>query len=224
MTQPSPHTLIGKIHRTVRLSLFHKSVRAFAVCAAFLYTLQAQIAARSVLDTLPDETRMPGYESVERIISRMSAAPLHDIEGLWEMAGEGTLMAIERDPATDGASALYRMIVVRSATVGVREGTVMGYLTPSSQRDSYDARIYTGLSDDHTRLIRPSRNVITIGDDGSRITFKPYGRTLRFNWWRLLLPYMYRTLITPQEHSKGDIDGCIRVYPTPANPLNPRYL
>ena len=180
--------------------------------------------ARGVLDNLPDVSRLDGYESPDSVCARMASMPLHDIEGLWEMTGEGSLMAIERDPATDGASAVYRMIVVRSASVSVREGTVMGYLTPTSQRGQYDARIYSSLSDDHTRLIRPTRNVITLGDEGSRITFRSYGRKLRFNWWRLLLPYMYRTLITPIERSRGDLDGCVRVYPTPSNPLNPRYL
>lgn len=182
------------------------------------------LSGKNVLDDLPEESRLPGYESVGQIKARMSATPLHDIEGLWEMAGEGTLMAIERDPSTDGASAIYRMIVVRSATLSLREGTIMGYLTPTSQRGSYDARIYTDQSDDRTRLTKPSHNIITIGDDGSRITFKPYGRTLRFNWWRLLLPYMYRSLFTPIERQRGDLDGCIRIYPSPANPLNPRYL
>jgi len=182
------------------------------------------LAARNVLDNLPDESRLPGYGSAEAVRERMASAPLHDIEGIWQMAGEGTLMAIERDPSTDGASALYRMIVLRSAAISVREGTVMGYLTPTSQRGSYDARIYTGLSDDHTRLVSPSRNVITLADDGARISFKPYGRSLRFNWWRLLLPYMYRGLVTPIERRRGDLDGCVRVYPAPSNPLNPRYL
>lgn len=177
-----------------------------------------------VLDNLPSSERIEGYESVEAVRERLAALPLHEIEGLWEMAGEGSLMAIVRDPATDGASTLYRMIVVRSASLSLREGTVMGYLTPTSQRGRYDARIYSSLSDDHTGLTGLTRNVISLGDDGSRIEFRPYGRKLRFNWWRLLLPYMYRTLVTPVDRPRGDIDGCIRVFPAPANPLNPRYL
>lgn len=182
------------------------------------------LSARGVLDDLPAFERLQGYESVQAVKQRLAASPLHEIEGLWEMAGEGSLMAIERDPSTDGAATLYRMIIVRGASLSLREGTVMGYLTPTSQRGRYDARIYSALSDDHTRLTDLTRNVVSLGDDGSRIEFKPYGRKLRFNWWRLLLPYMYRTLITPLERPRGDIDGCIRVYPAPTNPLNPRYL
>lgn len=205
------------------LSPFITSSRTMATIVAIVI-MHLSLPAKSVLDHLPAEGRLNGYESVGTVTKRLASNPLHEIEGLWEMAGEGTLMAIERDPATDGASALYRMIVVRSASLSLREGTIMGYLTPTSQRGHYDARIYTSLSDDHTRLTNLSRNVVTLGDDGSRIRHKPYGRTLRFNWWRLLLPYMYRTLITPIERQRGDLDGCVRVYPTPANPLNPRYL
>lgn len=178
-----------------------------------------------VLDNIPDSsTLVEGYDSPTLVKSRMATMPLHDIEGLWEFAGEGSMMAIERVSGTDGASALYRAIVVKRADISLREGTVMGYLTPTSKRGVYDARIYSSRTDDHTRLTGPSRNTITLADDGSRISFKPYGRKLRFNWWRLLLPYMYRSLITPQERPAGDIEGCVRVYPTPAVPLNPRYL
>ena len=199
-------------------------LRRLIVTALAFVLLCIPAHARGVLDNLPERERLDGYVSPETVCRRMASSPLHDIEGLWEMAGEGSLMAIERDPATDGASALYRMVVVRSASVSLREGTVIGYLTPTSQCGHYDARIYTDLSDDHTHLIRPTGNVIILGDDGSRITFRPYGRKLRFNWWRLLLPYMYRTFVTPVERPRGDLDGCVRVYPTPANPLNPRYL
>lgn len=178
-----------------------------------------------VLDNIPDSsTRVDGYDSPTLVRSRMASMPLHDIEGLWEFAGEGSMMAIERVPGTDGATSLYRAIVVKSADISLREGTVMGYLTPTSKRGVYDARIYSSRTDDHTRLTGPSHNTITLSEDGSRITFKAYGRKLRFNWWRLLLPYMYRTLFTPQERPSGDIEGCIRVYPTPVVPLNPRYL
>ena len=30
-------------------------------------------------------------------------------------------------------------------------------------------------------------------------------------------PYMYRSVITPIEHPRGDLDGCVRVYPAPGH-------
>lgn len=185
------------------------------------------LSAKGVLDgTSGNSETIGGYESPDVVSRRMSQMPLHDIEGLWEFAGEGSLMAIERMSADtdEGAATLYRMVAVKSMDISLREGTVMGYLTPTSKRGQYDARIYSSRSDDRTKLTHPSDNIIMLDDDGSRITFKPYGRKLRFNWWRLLLPYMYRRLVTPIERSKGDTDGCVRVYPAPSVPLNPRYL
>lgn len=38
------------------------------------------------------------------------------------------------------------------------------------------------------------------------------------------LPYMYSRLISRREKKAGDINGCIRVYPMPAIPAEPRYL
>jgi hypothetical protein len=179
----------------------------------------------SVLDDIPSRSeRIEGYSTPTLVRQRMASMPLHDIEGLWEFAGEGSLMAIERVDGTHGAATLYRLVNVKSADISMREGTVMGYLTPTAKRRQYDARIYSSRSDDHTFLTRPSRNLITLSDDGTRISFKAYGRKFRFNWWRLLLPYMYRHLITPVENHPGDIEGCVRVFPEPSIPLNPRYL
>lgn len=179
----------------------------------------------SVLDDIPSRSeRIEGYSTPTLVRQRMASMPLHDIEGLWEFAGEGSLMAIERVNGTHGAATLYRLVNVKSADISMREGTVMGYLTPTAKRRQYDARIYSSRSDDHTFLTRPSRNLITLSDDGTRILFKAYGRKFRFNWWRLLLPYMYRHLITPVENHPGDIEGCVKVFPEPSIPLNPRYL
>ncbi len=181
-------------------------------------------ARRSVLDDVPrTSTQLPAYRE-DSVKARLAALPLHEIEGLWEFAGEGSVMAVERDERTSGAATVYRMVAVRSTDLSIRPGTVMGYLTPSSKRGVYDARIYSTHTDDGTSLHRPETCTVTLGDDGSRITVRPYGKGFRVNWWRLLLPYMYRYLITRNDRSPGDIEGCIRIYPAPARPQNPRYL
>lgn len=181
-------------------------------------------ARKSVLDNIPAISELlPAYRE-DSVRQRLSSLPLHEIEGIWEFAGEGSYMAIERSHDTSGASTLYRMVTVRSTNLSIRPGTVMGYLTPSSKRGVYDARIYTSHTDDATRLFKPDTFTVTLGDDGSRITVKPYGKIFRFNWWRLVLPFMYRRVISRVERPAGDIEGCVRIYPAPAKPLNPRYL
>lgn len=182
-----------------------------------------------ILDKVPamSET-LGGYDSPDRVIDRLSEMPLHAVEGMWRFAAEGTLMAIERCDdrrigPEDAGTMTYRMIVARAADLTLRPGTVMGYLAPTAKRGVYDARIYTGRTDAGTQLHSPKKFTLTLGDTDSRLAISSYGSSLRFNWWRLL-PYMYRYVISRKEKSPGDISGCLRVYPAPSIPAEPRYL
>lgn len=182
-----------------------------------------------VLDKVPSVSeRLEGYENPDVVIDRLSAIPLHSIEGVWRFAAEGTLMAIERTEdrglhPEEAGTMTYRMIVVRAADLSLRPGTVMGYLAPTAKRGVYDARIYTGRTDAGTQLHSPKKFTLTLGDTDSRLAISSYGNSLRFNWWRLL-PYMYRYVFSRKEKSPGDIEGCLRIYPAPAIPAEPRYL
>lgn len=198
-------------------------MRKALLCLFVLIELTAT-GRDKVLDRLPAiSPLLPGYR-LDSVIDRMSTLPLHEIEGVWEFTGEGSLMAIERDPSTSGAGAVYRIVAVQPRSLAIRPGTVMGYLTPAAARGTFDARIYASATPEGTHLHRPGRFTATLTDGGSRFALEPYGRKLRFNWWRLLFPFMYRSVITPLEHAPKTLDGCVRVYPSPAVPANPRYL
>lgn len=137
-------------------------------------------------------------------------------------------MAIERDDSRElspdeAGTMVYRMVIVNAADLSLRPGTVMGYLSPTAKRGVYDARIYTGRTDTATTLHSPKTCTLTLSDSDSRLVIARYGSSLRFNWWRLL-PYMYSRLISRREKSPGNIDGCLRVFPAPAIPAEPRYL
>lgn len=182
------------------------------------------------LDNLPKRSeRLSGYDRPDSITGRLASMPLHAVEGLWRFASEGTLMAIERcddtsnDNPFDPEATVYHMVVVRAADMTLRPGTVMGYLTPTAKRGVYDARIYTSRHDNGTTLHSLKKFTLTLTDDDSRLAISGYGSSLKFNWWRLL-PYMYRHLFTRKEKSPGEIHGCLRVFPTPAVPTEPRYL
>lgn len=207
-------------------------LRSLAISVALLVLLLpfetlGAVPGKSMLDGIPSRSEvLPGYEC-DSAQMRLGEMPLHIVEGIWEFASEGTLMAIERvDSDVNGrpsAATLYRMVAVRGADMALRPGTVMGYLTTTSKRGVYDARIFTSRSDDGTVLSSPKTFIITLTDEDSRLTIKEYGKNFVFNWWRLL-PYMYRYLISRRERSAGDIDGCVRVFPEPARPLEPVYL
>lgn len=130
-------------------------------------------------------------------------------------------MAIER--MTENPATVYRMVVIRAADRRLRPGTVMGYLTATAKRDTYDARIYTSRSLGGTALYAPKTYTLTLTDSDTRISLRRYGTKMVFNWWRLL-PYMYRYVFSRRDREPGDIEGCVRVYPDPDIPLTPRYL
>lgn len=205
-----------------------RSLTALLLCLGIL-TAGAKGIEEKVLDRVPalSETA-EGYDNPTAVVDRLSQLPLHAVEGLWRFAAEGTLMAIERSDdrkigADDAGTVSYRMIVVRAADLTLRPGTVMGYLAPTAKRGVYDARIYTARTDAGTALHSPKKFTLTLGDSDSRLAISNYGTSLRFNWWRLL-PYMYRYVFSRKEKSPGDISGCLRVYPAPAIPSEPRYL
>lgn len=181
--------------------------------------------ARGVLDNVDSlPSHIPGYESQAEVTRRMSRSPLHSIEGIWQLTGESTILAIERDSLTTGAAALYRIVLISSDCLSLPPGTVVGYLTPTAHDGKYDSRLFRSLSDDHTRLTSLSPFTITLGDDGSSFTFSPTGSRLNFNWWRLVLPYFYRGVVTSRQGATPPARGCLRLYPAPALPFNPVYL
>lgn len=205
-----------------------------AVLSALILCLPALPAAakgieKSVLKSVPDRSQtITGYDNPDSIAARLGELPLHAVEGLWRFASEGSLMAIERQTARttgeyEAEATVYRMVIVRAADMALRPGTVMGYLTPTAKRGVYDARIYTSRLDSGTALTSPKSFTLTLTDEDSRLSISDYGSSLRFNWWRLL-PYMYRYLFTRREKSPGAIQGCLRVFPQPAVPPEPRYL
>lgn len=205
-------------------------VRVWIVIAAAVISVEGAAAAvigKGLLDDVPSTSEvLSGYEPAI-IRDRLGEAPLHVVEGLWEFASEGTLMAIEQVAADEGrrrsGATLYRMVAVRGADMALRPGTVMGYLATTSKRGVYDARIFTSRHDDGTKLSSPKKFTVTLTDDDSRLTIKEYGKSYIFNWWRLL-PYMYRYVINRRDNSPGDIEGCVRVFPEPSLPLEPIYL
>ncbi len=181
------------------------------------------LCATRVLDSYAGTcgTVRGGYEDADSVMSRMARRPLHPVEGLWEMAGEGSLLAIEligEDPA------VYVMALVRGSDLGLRRGTVAGYLTPGARQGLYDARIYSARVDEGVLLMAPRSYEARLDTHGTRLELTRYGRGLRLNWWRLLLPYMYRGAVSPMERSAEGLEGLTRVWPAPLPPLTPRYL
>ena len=159
-------------------------------------------------------------------ISRLLASrPLHAIEGIWQWADIDTRVAIMRtgDDRSALPATIYAIIVVYASDPAIRPGSVMGYLATTATRDQYDARIYTSVSESDGHFSRPAKYTLHLNDAESRISFRPYGEKIRFNWWRLL-PYRLRGLFTRENRSPGEMEGLLRLYPSPQRPHHPVYL
>lgn len=156
------------------------------------------------------------------VTGRMAESALHRIEGVWMFPGDGGMIAIERLPRNDGATE-YVMAVVKASNRLLLPGTVIGRLWPTAVRNSYEARIYTSMSTDGETLLKPQTFTVNLTDSDSRIQLLHHRKQLKLNWW-VLLPYMFHRFVRQIDETPRHLEGCVRVYPTPAMPAEPRYL
>ena len=166
-----------------------------------------------------------GYNSPDSVESRLSALPLHDVEGLWCFPASGAIVAVERtaDPAVALAGIeTYLMVVVRAADRSVRPGTVMGTLRRGASRNAFEAHIYTSTGRGGV-LVSPRTVDVTLVDDNAYLQFKPRKSRWQVNPWALM-PYMFRRLVRRNSDSREPAIGCYRLWPESAVPVNPRYL
>lgn len=71
---------------------------------------------------------LTGYSTVDSVTSRLERLPLCPIEGVWQMAADGAVFAIERETlsATETMPRRLRLTIIRSPHCRVRSGSVMG--------------------------------------------------------------------------------------------------
>lgn len=164
---------------------------------------------------------LDGYADVEAVEQRLAATPMHVVEGVWRFPADGGTMAVVRDTAQAGD--VYLMVALRAADRSVRPGTVMGWLTATARRGVYDARVYTRSDDTRRVLFKPKKYLATLDDGDTRLVMKEYGHKLEFRWWNLF-PYMYRRVLRRTGSVPDDLGGCVRLFPEPLPPTQPRYL
>lgn len=156
---------------------------------------------------------------------RLSALPLHPVEGLWQIPGHDSVLEIVRDSVTpSGQVARYRIAVVTADDLALAAGTVVGLVTPTAVHGVYDSRIFTDVEPRrHLIPTSPRRCTLTLDGDESRLMVKHHRRKVSVRWWRLL-PYMFRRAVSVSKDDNPDTDGLVRVFPESSTPQNPVYL
>ena len=165
-----------------------------------------------------------GYSTVDSVAARLEQLPLCPAEGIWQMAADGAVFAIERETPseTETMPRRLRLTIIRSPYRRVRPGSVMGTARPTVKPGVYEATLNTRIAD-RDGLELPRRFLLTLNADGTAMTMEPYKSPVKVNLFRLI-PYLYRVVRLQDSRPKG-LDGAVRIYPEPTvNPLSPVYL
>lgn len=163
---------------------------------------------------------LPGYNDTDSIERRIIDRGPHRIEGIWQFQADGSSIVIEREERLEGLS--YRMVVLRSSNRLLRPGTLIGNLIPTGKSDVYDASIYS-TDADGGKLRLPKNYLLTLGEGESRLIFKKQKSKYAVNLWRLI-PYMWRGVIRVRPTGDESQEGCVKIFPNPDKPVEPRYL
>lgn len=196
-----------------------------AVLLSLTYIFQVD-AQNNILDQLPCQSSvLKGYE-YDDVITRLSQAPLHDIEGIWQFIDNGTKIAIEQfnpDVIAGEQSYLYRIVIINSDRLSIEPGTIMGYASATTKEKCFDARIFSDGKLNGVLSI-PKTLTLNLTDDASRLSFNEYKTEVKINLWRLI-PYIYRVGLSIKNTRPKGLDGCIKIYPKSTSaPISPRYL
>lgn len=196
-----------------------------AAIALLLFFSTLTLSAASDV-SLPRESPAPyeGYTDIRTVKARIAESGPHRIEGIWQFPGSGATVAIERtqDRSKLPGATTYSIVVIRSENRTVKPGTLMGELVPTAKSNTFDAMIYTSAGR-KARLTAPKHFTLTLGEQDSRLIFKPVKPKYSINLWRML-PYMFRYVVRKNENTGEAPAGCVKIFPTPAVPAEPRYL
>ncbi len=129
------------------------------------------------------------------------------VEGVWQI-NDGAYLAIAHDSRTS-----YKITIYGSPDLSVKDGTIVGKLTPGARPRMYDARLAKKIAHSATSLYK-STFVVNVADDGSRLEFTPYKKGLKVDF-RRLFPYMFRFSVQMTDTRPPGLLGARRIYPEP---------
>lgn len=160
-------------------------------------------------------------ESFERELDRRGA---DRIEGVWQFTSDGAVIAIastadEHAPTEPGRT--YRILLISAPSRALRPGTELGTISAAAADGSYEARLYT--RSEGSKLMLPRRFSLKLDDEGGYLTFLRHRSSISVNLWHFV-PFLWRYSIRQNSNTGKSAQGCIRLYPQPSKPLEPRYL
>ncbi|MDE7408237.1 MAG: hypothetical protein K2M76_07435, partial [Muribaculaceae bacterium] len=120
------------------------------------------------LKQLPERSyECPGCWLIDSVEARLDALPLRGAEGLWQMTGDGAIVAVvpvDRPMVPTGSCMI---VMVEAPARHPRPGMLVGYIVPTAKKGVYEMSMYTRLRSDLT-LDRPRSFVMTVSSDENR--------------------------------------------------------
>ena len=195
--------------------------------AAIVVTLTTMAAdlSKYIPSTAP---MLECYDNLDSLKVELSHRPLTDIEGLWQMTQNNSIVIIEPATLPDLTIAggdVWQIVLVSSPRKSLFPGTVLGYITPSARKDRFDAWMYTtgayGVLKHHSRL------TLDLTDELHISLIKPKSKwraTVRHSFY-----FLFRASVSARTNGSDidntPIDGFIKLYPAAnGKPLKPVYL
>ena len=124
---------------------------------------QSLSSSADIIDLLPIQSEVLNGYNRDSVESQINQAPRNDIVGIWQFVDSGAEIVIEQftpNNIPQSHNNFYRIVILKASSLSIEPGTVMGYITITSKRDKFDARIYTegGLSGILSKPFHPNTN------------------------------------------------------------------
>lgn len=164
---------------------------------------------------------MEGYNDTDSLLRRLSASPLHQIEGLWHFPADGGRVVIERETSLPGK--VYNIIALQTSNHGIAPGTLLGRLRATAKPNVFEARLFTVLDDEAVTLSNPKPFTLQLDEERALLTFTPIRKGWKFDVLKML-PYWLRRPLSHVDETPTNQQGLQRLYPRPEMPSEPIYL
>ena len=161
---------------------------------------------------VPEQSQILAGYGEESARTKCDEAGARTIEGIWYYAQEHTTLLIERcDNSFSGLP--YRVVYLDSDDYELLPGTIMGYLEPSVDANTYAIWLYSGR--DEGVLKHPVQCVAHLNESGTALQFEH--RKIKFKF-RIniarFLPSLFKGIsVVPNVESEELPIGFRRIYP-----------
>ena len=166
--------------------------------------------------------KLPGCtaDSVKALFEGCTSMGVH---GIWGATADGAVLALIPGTLPGGggqATPVALMVIMQSPRAAFARGTVCGWLYTTARPTVMTGMMFTAAEGNELTSPHPFKVTLTDADHLELIAVRG-----RFEFRPLrMLPFMYRLPLIDRGGARNDLDGLVRIWPSPVSPIAPRYL